>query len=139
VSSLPSVCSLNIFCSICYLVATVCFSCSPPDLNSSKLRSLAVKITKVKYVNTILKSKLRGPLFQATVLIFLTLSLSLYSYQTDERAKPGNLLTIDAFSPSPQQSVSHSPLTFALLPLSLCYFNANSTLHCVLHMQPSHW
>jgi hypothetical protein len=69
--------------------------------------------------NTILKSKLRGPLFQATVLIFLTPSLSLYSYQKDERAKPGNLLTIDALSPSPQQSVSHSPTTFALLSLSL--------------------
>jgi hypothetical protein len=36
------------------------------------------------------------------LLTILTRSLSLYSYQKDERAKPGNLLTIDALSPSIQ-------------------------------------
>jgi hypothetical protein len=49
-----------------FQVATACFSCSPPDLNSSKLRSLAVKITKIIYVNTNFEIKAPRPLSQAT-------------------------------------------------------------------------
>jgi hypothetical protein len=49
-----------------FQVATACFSCSPPDLNSSKLRSLAVKITKIIYVNTNFEIKAPRPLSPAT-------------------------------------------------------------------------
>jgi hypothetical protein len=49
-----------------FQVATACFSCSPPDLNSSKLRSIAVKITKIIYVNTNFEIKAPRPLSQAT-------------------------------------------------------------------------
>lgn len=39
-------------------VATACFSCIPPDLNLSKLSSLAVKATKIifaKYMSTLIR------------------------------------------------------------------------------------
>jgi hypothetical protein len=47
-----------------FQVATACFSCSPPDLNLSKLSSLAGKATKFFFFKIILnlKSKFRGPL-----------------------------------------------------------------------------
>jgi hypothetical protein len=50
-----------------FQVATAFFSCSPPDLNSSKLRSLAVRITKIIYVNTNFEINAPRPLSQATV------------------------------------------------------------------------
>jgi hypothetical protein len=50
-----------------FQVATACFSCNPPDLNSSKLHSLAVKFTKIIYVNTNFEIKAPRSLSQATV------------------------------------------------------------------------
>jgi hypothetical protein len=32
-------------------VATACFSCSPPDLNSPKLSPITVKTTKIMFLN----------------------------------------------------------------------------------------
>jgi hypothetical protein len=49
-----------------------------------------------------MKSKFRGPCLKPLLLTIPTRPLSLFSYQKDERAKPGNLLTKDALSPSPQ-------------------------------------
>jgi hypothetical protein len=60
----------------------------------SILSSLAGKATKIIFkIILILNSKFRGPCLKPLLQTILTRSLSLYSYQKDERAKPGNLLT----------------------------------------------
>jgi hypothetical protein len=62
------------------------------------------KATNIIFLKIILnlKSKTTGPCFKPMLLTIPTRSLSLYSYQKDERAKPGNFPTRDAVFPSPQ-------------------------------------
>jgi hypothetical protein len=53
-----------------------------------------VKLFFPNYASTlILKSKFRGSCPKPLLLTILTGSISLYSYQKDERAKPGKLVT----------------------------------------------
>jgi hypothetical protein len=90
-----------------FLVIAACFSYSLPDLNSSKLSPIAVKATKIIFPNNTIqqkfrKSKFRCPCPKSLFLTILTPSLSLSSYEKDEREKPGNLLKTTLFLPSPK-------------------------------------
>jgi hypothetical protein len=65
-----------------FRVATACLSCSPADLNVSKLTPLTSKSQPNNF------SKILRAFFQATAFIVLTSSFSYHLYHTDEQAKP---------------------------------------------------
>jgi hypothetical protein len=89
-------------------VATACFSCSPPDLNSSKWtpllwRPLNCLLNFPNYNFNIPRQANQNSavsVIKFSLLITLTSSLLFYPYQKDERALPGNFLTTwCSFSP----------------------------------------
>jgi hypothetical protein len=117
-----------------FQVATACFSCSPLDLNSSKLSSLAVKATKITFSKLcssplIQKIKIPRPLSQATASNHpnaFTFTLLLSEGRASEAWEPSNkrcsfsLLTIKCVSLFPGLSLSSSLLLY-FLPLSLSH------------------
>jgi hypothetical protein len=70
-----------------FQVLSVCFLCSPPDVNSSKFNPLCYKGHQFS------EYKFRYPPCLKPLLANLTSSLSYCRYQKDERAKHGNFVT----------------------------------------------
>jgi hypothetical protein len=91
-----------------FQVATACFSCHPTDLNWSKLSPHPPTMETAKLLNFQIiipafnNKKIRNYslcVIELLPLIILTSSFSLYSYQKEERALPGNLRTERYSSP----------------------------------------
>jgi hypothetical protein len=89
----------------CCLCSPLIFWFSLLSVSYQRKRRLVLRTLKIIFSNykstLILNSKFRGTYLKPLILTILTRSLSLYCYQKDERAKPGNLLTNNALSPFP--------------------------------------
>jgi hypothetical protein len=123
----------------------VCLSFSPPNLNSSKLRSIALKhqnyLSRVYswHYNSENQNSvalyLKPPLL--TILVF---SLSHSSYQKNERAQSGNLLTKSCSCSLPTiKCLYFLPLSFShhLSSSKCCVGSQVPVCCCMLLMQPS--
>jgi hypothetical protein len=117
-------------------VAIACFSCCPPDLNSSKFTPLLWRplnyLLKLPHFNFNIHQEANQnsavSVIKLSLLITLTSSRLFYPYQKDERALSGNLLTNYKmlFHPTRNKvSLTSPPIfplcfySFAILPSSL--------------------
>jgi hypothetical protein len=121
-----------------FQVATACFSCSPLDLNSSKFTPLLwmllnylLNLPNYNFnIHQWANKNSAVSVVKLSLLITITSSLLCFPYQKDERALPGNLLTIRC-SPPPRNKMSlTSPPTF-----SLCFYSFAILPHSLASLQ----
>jgi hypothetical protein len=107
-------------------VATACFSCSPPDLNLSKLNSMLWRpqnyLSKLFSSPLIQKIKIPRPLSQVTISNHSSVLTSLSPYQKDEGVEPGNIVTKWFSFSKGNKTFLTSAMIFHLHLLFYCYF-----------------